>query len=84
MSAFFFRDGTRISMLETWLSKRAYTSIFKGLRDSHGNPMIGLNFDRPNAEPERRGLIVVKNREAFKDVASIAQRFARIENDGHD
>ena len=75
MSAFFFREGTRVATLEEWLRKRSYTSIFKGLRDHHGNPMIGLNFDGPGA-PEQRGLIVVKNREAFKDVASIAQRYA--------
>ncbi len=78
MSAFFFREGTRISTLEEWLGKRSYTSIFKSLRDKHGNPMIGLNIDRPGKEPEPCGLIVVKNREAFKDVASIAQRYAGV------
>ena len=64
------KNDRSIEFLPEWLKERPFTYFNKNLKDKNGDTLIGL-FWNDDLKSIKKGLVLVKNRELFRDSLDI-------------
>lgn len=78
---FFLRKREHLRALEKWLKDRTFNVGGYIKDDKNGNPMVSIGYDaHPDNDwkfPDKRGLIVVIDRQLLPDVEAMVQRLKK-------